>query len=116
MADVSIQAVGKPETFLNALKAIRPGGVLSDIGNYGFEGSLPLPLDAFLAGCGNIKIITTAGPGGKNRLTRLMSMIQHGKFDPTPLITHRFSLGQIVKAYEVIQGDTNKVLKVAIKP
>jgi len=43
-------------------------------------------------------------------------MIQHGKFDLTALITHRFSLDHVEKAYEVYQGDKNKVLKVAIKP
>ncbi len=116
MADVSIEAVGKPETFLSALKAIRGGGVLSSIGNYGFKGSLPLPLDAFLAGVGDKKILTTASPGGKDRVRRLLNMIQHGKFDLTSLITHRFSLDQIAEAYEVFQKDKNKVLKVAIKP
>lgn len=116
MADVSIEVVGKPATFLNALKAIRAGGVLSSIGNYGFKGSLPLPLDAFLAGVGDKKIFTTTSPGGKDRARRLLNMIQHGKFDLTTLITHRFSLDQVEKAYEVFQGDKNKVLKVAIKP
>ena len=116
MADVSIEVVGKPETFLDALKATRPAGVLSSIGNYGFKGSLPLPLDAFLAGVGDIKIVTTASPGGKDRVRRLLNMIQHGKFDLTSLITHRFSLDQIEKAYKVFRGDKNKVLKVAIKP
>jgi threonine dehydrogenase-like Zn-dependent dehydrogenase len=116
MADVSMEIVGKPETFLNALKATRPAGVLSSIGNYGFKGSLPLPLDAFLAGVGDIKIVTTASPGGKDRVRRLLNMIQHGKFDLTSLITHRFPLDQIEKAYKVFRGDKNKVLKVTIKP
>jgi len=116
MADVSIEVVGKPETFLSALRAIRIGGVLSSIGNYGFKGSLPLPLDAFLGGVGDKNIFTTASPGGRDRARRLLSMIAHGKCDFTFLISHRFSLDEIEKAYEVYQGDKNKVLKVAIKP
>jgi threonine dehydrogenase-like Zn-dependent dehydrogenase len=43
-------------------------------------------------------------------------MIQHGKCDFTFLTTHRFSLDEIEKAFEIYQGDKNKVLKVLIKP
>jgi threonine dehydrogenase-like Zn-dependent dehydrogenase len=47
---------------------------------------------------------------------RLMRMVETGRFDPTPLITHRFSLDQIVEAYDLFSNRRDGVLKVAIRP
>jgi alcohol dehydrogenase len=112
--DVAIEALGLQETFENALRSLRPGGTLSSLGVY--SGKLAMPYDAFAAGLGDYRIITTLCPGGKERMRRLMSMVQSGRFDPTPLITHRFSLDQIVEAYELFGSRSDGVLKVAIRP
>jgi len=113
-ADVAIEALGREETFENCLRCLRPGGTLSSLGVY--SGKLQLPYDAFAAGLGDYKIVTTLCPGGKERMRRLMSMVQSGRFDPTQLITHRFSLDQIVEAYDLFSSRRDGVLKVAIKP
>ena len=47
MADVAVEAVGTPDTFLTALRLTPPAGVLSSIGNYGMRGTLTLPLDTW---------------------------------------------------------------------
>lgn len=113
-ADVAIEALGLQETFENALRSLRPGGTLSSLGVY--SGKLQVPYDAFAAGLGDYRIVTTLCPGGKERMRRLMSMVQSGRFDPTPLITHRFSLDQIVEAYDLFGSRREGVLKVAIRP
>jgi alcohol dehydrogenase len=113
-ADVAIEALGLQETFENALRCLRPGGTLSSLGVY--SGKLQVPYDAFAAGIGDYKIVTTLCPGGKERMRRLMNLVQSGRFDPTPLLTHRFSLDQIVEAYDLFGERRDGVLKVAIKP
>jgi threonine dehydrogenase-like Zn-dependent dehydrogenase len=113
-ADVAIEALGLQETFENALRCLRPGGILSSLGVY--SGKLQVPYDAFAAGLGDYKIVTTLCPGGKERMRRLMNLVQSGRFDPTPLLTHRFSLDQIVEAYDLFGEHRDGVLKVAIKP
>lgn len=113
-ADVCIEALGIQETFENALRCLRPGGTLSSLGVY--SGKLQMPADAFAAGLGDLKIVTTLCPGGKERMHRLMSMVKSGRFDPTPLITHRFSLDNILEAYAVFGERRDGVLKVAIRP
>ena len=112
--DVAIEALGLQETFENALRCLRPGGTLSSLGVY--SGKLQVPYDAFAAGLGDYKIVTTLCPGGKERMRRLMNLVQSGRFDPTPLLTHRFSLDQIVEAYALFGERRDGVLKVAIKP
>ncbi|MEO6871356.1 MAG: alcohol dehydrogenase catalytic domain-containing protein [Chthoniobacterales bacterium] len=113
-ADVAIEALGIQETFENALRCLRPGGTLSSLSVY--SGKLTLPPDAFAAGLGDYKIVTTLCPGGKERMRRLMNIVQSGRFDPTPLIIHRFSLDQIVEAYDLFGSRRDGVLKVAIRP
>jgi threonine dehydrogenase-like Zn-dependent dehydrogenase len=113
-ADVAIEALGLQETFENCLRCLRPGGILSSLGVY--SGKLQMPYDAFAAGLGDYKIVTTLCPGGKERMRRLMLMVQSKHFDPTPLITHRFKLDQIVEAYDLFASRRDGVLKVAIRP
>jgi threonine dehydrogenase-like Zn-dependent dehydrogenase len=98
----------------NCLRCLRPGGTLSSLGVY--SGKLQLPYDAFAAGIGDYRIVTTLCPGGKERMRRLMSMVQTKRFDPTPLLTHKFSLDQIVEAYDLFGSRRDGVLKVAIRP
>ena len=100
-ADVAIEALGLQETFENCLRCLRPGGTLSSLGVY--SGKLQVPYDAFAAGIGDYKIVTTLCPGGKERMRRLMSMVQTKRFNPLPLLTHSFKLDQIVEAYDVFR-------------
>ena len=113
-ADVAIEALGLQETFENALRCLRPGGTLSSLGVY--AGKLQVPYDAFAAGIGDYRIVTTLCPGGKERMRRLMELIRHGRVDLTPLLTHRFSLEEIKEGYRVFGERLEGVLKVAIKP
>jgi alcohol dehydrogenase len=113
-ADVAIEALGLQETFESALRSIRPGGTLSSLGVY--SGKLQMPYDAFAAGLGDHTIVTTLCPGGKERMRRLIATVQSGRFDPLPLITHRFALDDIVEAYDLFSNRRDGVLKVAVRP
>ena len=75
-----------------------------------------MPYESFAAGLGDHRIVTTLCPGGKERMRRLMNLVQSRRFDPTPLVTHRFSLDQIVEGYHVFGERLEGVMKVAIKP
>jgi threonine dehydrogenase-like Zn-dependent dehydrogenase len=112
--DVAIEALGTQQTFESALRSLRPGGTLSSLGVY--SGKLQMPYDAFAAGLGDHKIVTTLCPGGKERMRRLMNLVRSGRFDPLPLLTHRFSLDQITEGYHIFGERLDGVMKVAIKP
>jgi threonine dehydrogenase-like Zn-dependent dehydrogenase len=112
--DVAIEALGTQITFESALRVLRPGGALSSLGVYSSD--LTIPLDAFSAGLGDNRIVTTLCPGGKERMRRLMDVIAAGRVDTRPLVTHRFSLENIEEAYELFSHQRDGVLKVAITP
>ncbi len=112
--DVAIEALGTQQTFESCLRVLRPGGVLSSLGVY--SGKLTLPLDAFAAGLGDHKVVTTLCPGGKERMRRLINVVESGIVDLKPLVTHRFKLDDIEKAYDLFANQRDGVLKVAITP
>lgn len=112
--DVAVEALGTQQTFENCLRVLKPGGILSSLGVY--SGKLSLPVEAFAAGLGDHKIVTTLCPGGKERMRRLMSVIQSGRVNLKPLVTHRFKLDQIEEAYELFANQRDGVIKVAITP
>jgi alcohol dehydrogenase len=87
---------------------------LSSLGVYSSD--LKIPLDAFHAGLGDHKIVTALCPGGKERMRRLMNVIEGDRLDLKPLVTHRYKLDQIVEAYELFANQRDGVLKVAVTP
>ena len=91
--DVAIEALGIQATFENALRVLRPGGTLSSVGVY--SGHLRIPLDGFAAGLGDHTIVTTLCPGGKERMRRLMRLVEARRIDLTSLFTHVFPFEEI---------------------
>ena len=111
---MAIEALGQQQTFEWALRSLRPGGVLSSLGVYSSD--LNIPRGAFAAGLGDHTIVTTLCPGGKERMRRLMAVVESGRIDLRSLVTHRFKLNQIEEAYELFGSGRDGVLKVAITP
>jgi alcohol dehydrogenase len=112
--DVAIEALGQQKTFENCLRALKPGGTLSSLGVY--SGKLIVPTEIFAAGLGDHKIITTLCPGGKERMRRLLSVIQSRRINVKSLVTHRYKLDDIEAAYELFEHQRDGVIKVAIVP
>ena len=112
--DVSIEALGKSQTFDWALRTLRPGGTLSSLGVYSED--LVLPVDAYSAGLGDNSIVSTLCPGGKERMRRLMDVVGSGRVDTSKLVTHHFALDDIETAYELFANQRDGVMKIAVKP
>jgi threonine dehydrogenase-like Zn-dependent dehydrogenase len=113
-ADVAIEALGRQDTFETALRSVRPGGTLSSLGVY--SGKLVAPYEAIHAGLGDQRIVTTLCPGGKERMRRLLAMVEQERLDLTPLVTHQFTLEQLPEAFELFSRQGDGVMKVAIYP
>lgn len=113
-ADVAIEALGLPSTFETCLRCLKPGGTLSSLGVYSED--LKIPLDAYAAGLGNHSIVNALCAGGKERMRRLMDVIASGRLNLKPMVTHRFKLAEIEKAYDLFANQRDGVLKVAITP
>ena len=112
--DSSIEALGIQLTFEQSLRILKPGGTLSSLGVYSED--LILPVSAFAAGLGDHTIRTALCPGGKERMRRMMNIIEANRADFTSLVTHEYKLDDIGDAYELFEHQRDGVLKIAIKP
>ena len=45
----------------------------------------------------------------------ILSLIEQGLIDTTPLITHQYSLEDIEEAYKVFENKVDAVIKIAVK-
>lgn len=112
--DVAIEALGTQQTFENCLRSVRPAGTVSSLGVY--SGKVEMPVEPFIYGIGDIKVVSTLCPGGKERMRRLMEMVRTRRLNLRQLLTHYFTLDNILEAYDLFSHQRDGVLKVAITP
>ena len=112
--DSSIEALGLQSTFEQCLKILKTGGTLSSLGVYSED--LVIPMAHFASGLGDHTIRTALCPGGKERMRRLMNVIESGRVDLSEMVTHTYALDDIVEAYDLFMHQRDGVLKIAIKP
>ncbi len=109
--DSAIEALGSQATFEGCIGATRPGGTISNVGYHGHGDYLQIPRLAWGVGMGDKTIRTALCPGGKERMERLLRLIQNGRVDPTPLTTHRFAFAQIEKAFHMMETKEDGIIK-----
>jgi alcohol dehydrogenase len=94
-ADVSIEAVGVPATFELAVKLVRPGGRIANIGVHGEPAILHLE-EQWIR---NITI--TTGLVDTYSTPTLMQLVASRQIDARKLITHHFGMDEFAEAYDV---------------
>ncbi|NOT55689.1 MAG: NAD(P)-dependent alcohol dehydrogenase [Deltaproteobacteria bacterium] len=110
--DSAIEALGHPVTFENCIKATRPGGTISNVGYHGEAGNtLSIPLPEFGLGMGDKQIRTALCPGGRERIVRLLRLLEAGRVDPTLLTTHRFPFSQVERAFQMMVTKEDNIVK-----
>lgn len=107
-ADVVIEVAGAEGTFELAWRAARPNAIVTVVALYDKPQVLPLP-DMY----GKNLTFKTGGVDGCD-CDEILSLIEQGKIDTTPLITHRFPLSRIAEAYSLFENKEDGVIKVAI--
>jgi len=107
--DVAIEAVGIPATFEICQKIITPGGHIANVGVHGK--SVELHLEELW-----IKNITiTTGLVSTYSTPMLMETLKAGKVEADKLVTHRFKLDEMMKAYDVFgNASKEKAMKIYI--
>lgn len=109
-ADVVMEIAGAPDTFELAWKCARPNAIVTVVALYDKAQALPLP-DMY----GKNLVFKTGGVDGCD-CDQTLKLIEEGKIDTVPLITHRFALKDIEKAYQIFENKEDCVIKIAIEP
>lgn len=107
--DVAIEAVGIPATWDMALAIVRPGGHVANVGVHGKAVSFPLET----AWIQNLTITTGLVNTDTSRM--LIKLLAQGRLDVAGFISHRFSLDDIMDAYDTFgRAAETKALKVIL--
>ena len=107
-ADVVLEVAGTDETFRMAWECARPNATVTIVALYDRPQVLPLP-DMY----GKNLTFKTGGVDGCD-CAEVLRLIEAGRIDTTPLITHRFPLREIEEAYRVFENRLDGVIKVAV--
>jgi len=108
--DVAIEAVGLPATFDICQAIIAPGGRIAIVGVHGT--SVELHLEKLWSS--NITLTTRLVDAGTTPM--LLGMVQSGRIEAKKLVSHRFELSEILKAYDTFGNAAREhALKVVIK-
>src|SRR5690242_13535123 len=109
--DVSIEAVGFPETLLTAASLVRPGGTIANIGVHGVPVSLPMQ-NMWIQ-----NVTLTMGLVDTVSIPTLLKMVASGRIPAEKMGTHSFTFAQMDEAYDVFKNAAeNSALKVVITP
>lgn len=108
-ADVVLEVAGSPETFRMAWQCARPNAIVTIVALYDSPQALPLP-EMY----GKNLTFKTGGVDGC-KCAETLALIEQGKIDTTPLITHTFPLKDIATAYEIFENRRDGVIKTAIQ-
>ena len=107
-ADRVLEVAGSNGSFQLAWQCARPNAIVTIVALYDKPQMLPLP-DMY----GKNLTFKTGGVDGCD-CEEVLSLIEQGKIDTTPLITHRFPLNQIEEAYNIFENKMDGVIKVAV--
>ena len=107
-ADVVLEVAGSSDTFRMAWECARPNAVVTVVALYDGPQSLPLP-EMY----GKNLTFQTGGVDGCH-CPETLRLIEQGKLDTTPLITHTYPLKDIAQAYELFEQRRDGVIKAAI--
>lgn len=107
-ADVVLEVAGSDDSFHLAWGCARPNAIVTVVALYDKPQLLPLP-NMY----GKNLTFKTGGVDGCD-CAEILRLIEKGKIDTTPLITHRFPLNEIEEAYHIFENKLDGVIKVAI--
>jgi alcohol dehydrogenase len=97
-ADVTIEAVGAPASFEQAVALVRPGGHVANIGVHGEPATLHLERDW-------IRDLTlTTGLVDTFTIPTLLELVRTRQIDARKFITHHFHMDSFDEAYEVFRN------------
>ena len=109
--DSAIEALGAEDSFESCIRATRPGGTISNVGYHGHGDLVGIPRLAWGVGMSDKTIRTALCPGGRERMKRLLRLLEMKRVDPTKLTTHRFPFEHIDRAFEMMKSKADNIIK-----
>jgi len=111
--DVALEMSGSQKAIVNALRSLKKGGTMVAFGLPSRPGELDLANDVIMTGR---RILGIVGRRMFADWVEMQKLLDGGKFDPRPAITHTFKLAEFDRAVATIGQENVKCGKVVLLP
>ena len=111
-ADIVIETSGFPSSSAMMLDLVRKEGKVAHIG---WANDLPpLPVVPLMAK--TLTVYGIGGNGGRGQYERAQELVRTGRFDMSPLVTHRYPLDDVAEAFATASSKADGAIKVILEP
>lgn len=110
--DRVIVAGGTLDAIGEAMRMVKPGGIVSNVVWFAQKGPLEIPINPWGGGTSNKQLLCGCCPGGRLRMEKLAELVVNKRVDPSLLITHRFEgVDSIETAFELMHNHPKDLVK-----
>jgi len=109
-ADYAVEAVGSQETLAGTVAVTAPGGVISVVGVFQRPAASNGP--KMLAK----NLVLCMGMGDLGHMAYMIGLIEAGRLDLRPMITHRMGLDEAPRAYGLFEQRADGAVKILLTP
>ncbi|HLI37467.1 MAG TPA: hypothetical protein VKV80_09020 [Streptosporangiaceae bacterium] len=102
---------GRAQALRPAAVACRKGGILSVLGVYGMAGKFPMG-----AIMNKGLTLRSAQQHGQRYVPRLLDYVERGELDTAALATHRMSLEESVRGYDIFKNKRDACVRAVFAP
>ncbi len=110
--DKVIIAGGDNDTFAEAVKAVKAGGIISNVNYLGTGDYIKIPRTDWVVGMGHKRIVGGLMPAGRMRTERLLNLMVTGRLDVSGMLTHKFEgLDKVEEAVQLMKDKPSDLIK-----
>lgn len=110
--DKIIIAGGDNDTFDQAVRLLKPGGIIANVNYLGEGDYIKIPRSEWGCGMAHKRIVGGLMPGGRLRSEKLARLIETNRIQPEKLITHKFyGLASIEQAFLLMKDKPTDLIK-----
>jgi S-(hydroxymethyl)glutathione dehydrogenase/alcohol dehydrogenase len=99
--DVAFEALGRPETFVQAVGMLRDGGRMVAVGIARVGESAPVEITRLVRR--GLRIVGSYGGRPRTDVPKLLALVEQGLVQPQASVSRRFSLEQVQDAYSALE-------------
>jgi len=115
MADVAVEACGRPEAFNQMFQCLKHAGTAILFGLQHDEGPLPLDWERMYERLPRMIATSSARMGQRSKtVAAVVDLVSRGRLDLSYQATHRVPFEQVSRAFEMYSGKLDNSLKVII--
>ncbi|NLK26743.1 MAG: NAD(P)-dependent alcohol dehydrogenase [Clostridiales bacterium] len=110
--DKVIIAGGDVNTFAEAIRSVKPGGIISNVNYLGSGDYVKIPRAEWGVGMGHIRIVGGLMPAGRMRTERLANLMVNGRLDVSGMLTHKLEgLDSIPEGVQLMKDKPADLIK-----